>query len=138
MTSIAIGARIRSRITLPFDEEEWAQARPHRRGVSHSLVAWLLLPALAALVGVGLSYASETAQATALTYQIAALRSEKAQLVASEQLSSQELDQAESAGAVTAAAGRLALEPPSTWSPATPPSSASDPLAPVLVALRGG
>ncbi len=138
MTSIAFGARPRARFALPFDEEEWARARPRRRVLSRSLAAWLLLPALAALVAVGVMYAAQTAQATALTYQIAALRASKAQLVQQEQLRSQELEQRESAGTVVGDAGRLGFGSASSWSTASPPSSASDPLAPVLVALRGG
>jgi hypothetical protein len=137
MTTIAAGSRLRARF-LPFDEEEWAQARPRSRGLSRLLVAWLLLPALMALVTVGIMYASQTAQATALTYQIAALRATKAQLLSTQQLQVQKLDQLQSAGQVAQAAGELGMAPPSAWTVVNPPTSSQDPLTPVLVALRGG
>ena len=137
MTTIAAGSRARARF-LPFDEDEWAQARTRRQGLSRSLVFWMLLPALMALVTVGVMYASQTAQATALTYRIAALRADKAQLLSTEQLQLQRLDQLQSAGQVAQAASSLGLAPPSAWAVVNPPHSSADPLLPVLVALRGG
>ena len=96
MTTIAADLRLQGRF-LPFDEEDWVAARPRRRALPRSLVAWLLLPAMAALVAVGIMYAAQTAQATALTYQIAALRSAKAQLLNTEQSQLQRLQQLETA-----------------------------------------
>jgi hypothetical protein len=138
MTTIAADARLRTRF-LPFDEEDWAAARPRRRALPRSLVAWLLLPAMAALVAVGIMYAAQTAQATALTYQIAALRAAKAQLLNTGQNQLQQLQEVESAGQLAQSAGHLGLAPPPTWAVITPPASASaDPLTPVIIALRGG
>jgi hypothetical protein len=138
MTTIAADARLQGRF-LPFDEEEWAAARPRRRALPRSLVAWLLLPAMAALVAVGIMYAAQTAQATALTYQIAALRAAKAQLLNTEQTQLQQLQELQSAGQLAQSAGHLGLAPPPTWAVITPPSPATpDPLTPVIIALRGG
>jgi hypothetical protein len=137
MTTIAAEPRLRVQF-LPFDEEEWVQARPRRRGLPRSLAAWLLLPALLALVAVGIMYAAQTARATALIYQIAALRTANSQLVQTYQLQGEQLDQLQSAGAMAQAAGQLGMIPPPSWTVVTPPRTNSDPLAPVLVALRGG
>jgi hypothetical protein len=138
MTTIAADARLQGRF-LPFDEEDWATARPRRRTLPRSLVAWLLLPAMAALVAVGIMYAAQTARATALTYQIAALRAAKAQLLNTEETQLQQLQELQSAGRLAQSAGHLGLAPPPTWAVITPPSAATpDPLTPVIIALRGG
>ncbi|MGH7641417.1 MAG: hypothetical protein ACRENX_00085 [Candidatus Dormibacteria bacterium] len=138
MTTIAAEPRLWAPF-LPFDEEDGARASVRRRGLPRSLVAWLLLPALAALVAVGVMYAAQTARATALTYQIASLRAAKAQLLNTEGLQSQRLQELQSAGQVAESAGHLAMAPPSTWAVVNPTAPASpDPLIPVIVALRGG
>ena len=138
MTTIAAGPRLWAPF-LPFDEEEAAGATTRRHGLPRSLVAWLLLPALAALVAVGVMYASQTAQATALTYQIASVKSSNAQLQNLQAIQAQRLQQLQSAGQVAQSAGHLGLAPPSNWAVVNPPaSSASDPLTPVIIALRGG
>ncbi|HEY6538533.1 MAG TPA: hypothetical protein VI138_05760 [Candidatus Dormibacteraeota bacterium] len=123
---------------LPFDEEEPAGGLNLRRGLPRSLVAWLLLPALAALVAVGVMYAAQTAQATALTYQIASLRSAKAQLLNRESQQAQQLEQLQSAGQVAQSAAKVGMAPPRTWSVVNPTSPSADPLTPVILALRGG
>lgn len=138
MTTIAAEPRLWAP-SLPFDEEDWVGAIRRRRGLPRSLVAWLLLPALAALVAVGVMYAAQTAQATALTYQIASLRAAKAQLLNTQRLQSQQLQQLQSAGQVAQSAGHLGMAPPASWVVVNPPPAAtSDPLTPVIVALRGG
>lgn len=138
MTTIAAEPRLRP-LFMPFDEEDWVGARPRRRALPRSLVAWLLLPAMAALVVVGIMYAAQTAQATALTYQIAALRAAKDQLVNAQQLQAQQLQQLQSAGQVTQSAGHLGMAPPPSWTVVSrPAASVTDPLTPVIVALRGG
>ncbi|MGH7666613.1 MAG: hypothetical protein ACRENY_05485 [Candidatus Dormibacteria bacterium] len=138
MTTIAAEPRLWVPF-LPFDEEETARAVSRRRGLPRSLVAWFLVPALAALVAVGLMYAAQTAQATALTYQIASLRAAKARLVNTEQHQAQRLEELQSAGQVAQTASHLGMGPPGTWSAASPAGSGTaDPLTPVIVALRGG
>jgi hypothetical protein len=137
MTTIALEPRVWIP-NLPFDEEEPAGAVTRRRGLPRSLVAWLLLPALAALVAVGVMYAAQTAQATALTYQIASLRSAKAQLLNTQATQAQRLQELQSAGQVAESASKLGMVPPSTWSVVNPTPPASDPLTPVILALRGG
>ncbi|HVB53159.1 MAG TPA: hypothetical protein VNF24_03065 [Candidatus Acidoferrales bacterium] len=138
MTTIAAKPRLWAPF-LPFDEEDTARATPRRRGLPRSLVAWLLLPALAALVTVGVMYAAQTAQATALTYQIASLRASNSQLSNTQELQAQRLQELQSAGQVAQSASHLGLAPPSTWTVVNPPAAAtSDPLTPVIVALRGG
>ncbi|MGA7173794.1 MAG: hypothetical protein WCB86_03795 [Candidatus Dormiibacterota bacterium] len=139
MTTIAVEPRSWAPF-LPFDENDVGGAVPRRRGLPRSLVAWLLLPALAALVAVGVMYASQTAQATALTYQIASLRAARAQLLNTEGLQSQRLQELESAGQVAQSASHLGMAPPASWSVVSPPAAATttDPLTPVIIALRGG
>jgi hypothetical protein len=138
MTTIAAKPRLWVPF-IPFDEDDAPGATSRRRGLPRSLVAWLLLPALAALVAVGVMYAAQTAQATALTYQIASLRAAKSQLLATQGLQSQQLQELQSAGQVAQAAGHLGMAPPATWVVANPPATAtSDPLTPVIIALRGG
>jgi hypothetical protein len=137
MTTIALEPRLWIP-NLPFDEEEAVAAHPRQRGLPRSLVAWLLLPALAALVAVGVMYAAQTAQATALTYQIASLRTARAQLLNTEASQAQRLQEVQSAGQVAQSATRLAMAPPSTWSVINPPATKTDPLTPVILALRGG
>lgn len=137
MTTIATDRRIWTPF-LPFDEDDASRAATRRRGLPRSLIAWLLVPALAALVTVGVMYAAQTAQATALTYQIASLRAAKAQLLNTEALQAQQLDQLQSAGQVAESASHLGMVPPSGWAVVNPPATTSDPLAPVIIALRGG
>ncbi|HVB14094.1 MAG TPA: hypothetical protein VNH38_04980 [Candidatus Dormibacteraeota bacterium] len=138
MTTIAAEPRLWAPF-LPFDEEESTGARLRRRALPRSLVAWLLLPALAALVAVGVMYAAQTAQGTALTYQIASLRAAKGQLITTERSQLQQLQELQSAGQVAQSAGHLGMAPPPTWDVVTPPAPANtDPLTPVIVALRGG
>ncbi|MGH7639855.1 MAG: hypothetical protein ACREN7_04160 [Candidatus Dormibacteria bacterium] len=138
MTTIAARARLGVPF-LPLDDEERSAALTRRRHLPRSLVAWLLVPALAALVAVGLMYAAQTARATALTYQAAALRAGNARLQQMAARQAQQLQQLQSAGRIAQAASHLGLAPPSSWSVASPaPSHAADPLTPVIVALRGG
>ncbi|HVC39369.1 MAG TPA: hypothetical protein VNH20_05265 [Candidatus Dormibacteraeota bacterium] len=138
MTTIAAEPR-RWALPLPFEEGDPTVATSRRTALPRSLVAWLLLPALAALVCVGVLYAAQTAQATALTYQIASLRAAKAQLLATQDQQLQQLQQLQSAGQVAASAGHLGMTPPPTWTVVSPPpAAASDPLTPVIIALRGG
>lgn len=138
MTTIAAEPRLRP-LLLPFDEEDWVGSRLRRRALPRALIAWLLLPTLGALVLVGIMYAAQTAQATALTYQIAALRATKEQLLNTQQLQGQQLQQLQSAGQVTQSAGHLGLAPPPSWTVVSrPAANVADPLTPVIVALRGG
>lgn len=137
MTTIALEPRLWIP-NLPFDEDESVAAHPRRRGLPRSLVAWLLLPALAGLVAVGVMYAAQTAQATALTYQIASLRTAKAQLLNTASSQAQRLQEVQSAGQVAQSATHLGMAPPSTWAVVNPPVTTTDPLTPVILALRGG
>jgi hypothetical protein len=138
MTTIAADPRLWAPF-LPFDEEDSAGAVTRRRGLPRSLVAWLLLPALAALVAVGVMYAAQTARATALTYQIASLRAAKSQLLNTQGQQAQRLQELESAGQVAQSASQQSMTPPSSWAVVNPPAAAdSDPLTPVIIALRGG
>lgn len=136
MSTIA-AARPRSHY-LPFDEEEALPTRVKVRSSLRTGIAWVALPLVVALAIAASGYISETAQGTALTYQIAALQAQKAQLASSSQVLAQELDQADSAGALNAAATHLGMAPPPTWQVLTSVAqNATDPLLPVLLALKG-
>ncbi len=123
---------------LPFDEEESAPSRSRTRTRARTGLAWALLPVLALLVLAGTMYVSQTATGTALTYQVASLQAWKAQLSNSDQLLAQQLDQLQSAGAINVAATHMGLTPPPSWTVLTPPAApGTDPLLPVLLALKG-
>jgi hypothetical protein len=123
---------------LPFDDDEAQPSRARQRSRLRTGVAWAALPLVAILTLAATGYISETAQGTALTYQVASLQAQKAQLVNTSQILSQELDQADSAGALNAAADRMGFAPTPTWQVlSAAPRSSSDPLLPVLVALKG-
>ncbi|HVB13854.1 MAG TPA: hypothetical protein VNF75_00590 [Candidatus Dormibacteraeota bacterium] len=123
---------------LPFDEEESLPTRVKVRSSLRTGVAWVALPLLAALAVAATGYIAETAQGTTLTYQIASLQAQKAQLANTSQVLTQELDQADSAGALNAAATHLGMVPPPTWQVLTPAArTVPDPLVPVLLALKG-
>jgi cell division protein FtsB len=136
MTTIAAS---RARVGfLPFDEEEAAQPRRHTRRRARVGIAWAVLPMLAILVAAATLYIAQTAQGTALTYQVAAVQAQRAKLSESQALLTEELDQLESAGTVTQAANRLGLTSAPSWEVVTPPTTtAPDPLLPVLLALKG-
>lgn len=122
---------------IPFDEEdEPALTKRRERRRARLGTAWALLPALALVAVAGTTYISQTARGTALTYQIAALQAEKARLANSSAILSEQIAQAESAGAIDQTALAAGLQPASHWQVLTPPPGA-DPLLPVLLALRG-
>ena len=133
MTSIA-AAGFRS---LPFDEDEEVST-PSRRARLRARVGtgWALLAALGLVAVAGTAYISQTARGTALTYQIASLEAQKAQLSNTSTILGQQIGQAESAGALNQAAGRLGYQTAGGWQVLTPPPG-PDPLLPVLLALKG-
>ena len=123
---------------LPFDDEEAQPSRARQRSRLRTGVAWAALPLVAILTLAATGYISETAQGTALTYQVASLQAQKAQLANTSQILAQELEQQDSAGALNVAAERMGFTPPPTWQVlASAPRSSNDPLLPVLVALKG-
>jgi type VI protein secretion system component VasK len=123
---------------LPFDEEEAVQPRSRTRRRVRVGVAWAVLPMLAVLVLASTLYIAQTAQGTALTYQVASLQAQRTQLVDSQVMLGEQLDQMESAGLVTQAATKLNMASPAHWQVVTPPATtAADPLLPVILALKG-
>ncbi len=137
MTTIAAPRPTRAGY-LPFDEEEVQPNRARERTRLRTGVAWAALPLVAALVLAATGYIFETAQGTALTYQVAALQAQKAQLANSAQVLAQELQAADSAGALNVAATHLGLRPAPTWQVISPPPpNGSNPLLPALAALKG-
>ena len=134
----AIAAPRRRLGFLPFDEEEAVQPRSRIRRRARVGVAWAVLPMLAILVLAATIYIAQTAQGTALTYQVASLQAQRTQLAASQVMLGEQLDQLESAGQVTQAATEMNLASPAHWQVVTPPATATaDPLLPVILALNG-
>jgi hypothetical protein len=93
---------------------------------------------LALLLLAATIYIAQTAQGTALTYQVASLQAQRAQLAESQVMLGEQLDQMDSAGLVTQGATKMNLASPAHWQVVTPSdASAADPLLPVILALKG-
>lgn len=122
---------------IPFDEEESAPPRRRAKSTARRSTAWILLPVVALLALAGSLYIAQTARGTSLTYQIASLQAQKAQLANTSQVLAQQVAQTDSAGLVQLNAAKLGLSPSSRWSVITPAPTAHDPLLPVLLALKG-
>lgn len=133
MTSIAApGFR-----SLPLDEEEEAAAPSRRSRLrARARTGWALLAALGMVVVSATAYISQTARGTALTYQVASLQAQRAQLANTSSILSQQIAQLESAGALNQAAAHLGYQTAGGWQVLTPPKG-PDPLLPVLLALKG-
>ena len=138
MTTIAAPRPARRTAYLPLDEDEAQPNRARERTRLRTGVAWVALPLIAGLTLAATGYISETASGTALTYQVASLQAQKAELANTSAILAQELQAADSAGALNAAAATLGLSPQSSWRVITPlPSTVKDPLLPALAALKG-
>ncbi|MHB1576780.1 MAG: hypothetical protein ACYCX9_09770 [Candidatus Dormibacteria bacterium] len=138
MTTIAASRPARRTAYLPFDEDESQPNRARERTRLRTAIAWVSLPLVAALTLAATGYIYETAQGTALTYQVASLQAQKAQLANTSAVLAQELQATDSAGALNAAAASLGLSPQSAWRVITPPTTGGrDPLVPALAALKG-
>ena len=122
---------------LPFDEEEEAATASRRSRLrARAGTGWALLVALAMVAVAATAYISQTARGTALTYEVASLQAQKSQLANTSSILSQQIGQLESAGALNQAADHLGYQPAGGWQVLTPPTG-SDPLLPVLLALKG-